>query len=80
MKRNWKPLKELKQNQIAPDGVIITLELKHMVVGASFFIPCLDTDTTMREVSKVFKKKGWKATSKITIENDLFGLRIWRTV
>jgi hypothetical protein len=51
---------------------------KNFVVGASFFIPCLDTDDALKQVKKTTNRLRYKITSRVVIEKGIYGLRIWR--
>jgi hypothetical protein len=51
---------------------------KNFKVGASFFIPCLDTEHALVEVKKATKRLRYKIVSRVVIEKGIHGLRIWR--
>ena len=63
---------------IDPDGVDISVPLHDMRVGQSVFIPCLNTPEALRQVRMVTNFWGWKMQGRACIENDIWGLRIWR--
>ena len=63
-----------------PDGVRIVINWDKMVIGASFFVPCLNTQKAKEQVTTIAKGKRWQVTIKIVIENDKLGIRIWRTI
>jgi hypothetical protein len=48
------------------------------VVGASFFIPCLDTDDALKQVKKTTNRLRYKITARVVIEKGIYGLRVWR--
>ncbi len=70
----------LMLDDLAPDGVRIVIRWKSMHVGASLFIPCINTQKAKEQVVKLFRRKKWQVTSKIAIENGKLGIRIWRTL
>lgn len=70
----------LKIDDIAPDGVKITLDWDKFVVGSSMFIPCIDNEEAAKQVKRICKEKGFKITCKVVIYNEKLGLRIDRTV
>lgn len=67
-------------NTIMVDGVPVAVQWNDVGRGTSFFIPCTDPAKVKREVSKHFKRMGWKLHADIRVENEYFGVRIWRTL
>lgn len=47
-------------------------------VGASIFIPCLDTDAALAEVIKVTKRLHYKVRHRVAVDEGIYGLRVWR--
>ena len=72
--------KPLKTDDINPDTVKIIIQWDKMVVGASVFVPCIDTEKAKRQLEKVAELKSWQVAMRVRIENEMFGVRIWRTV
>ena len=72
--------KPLKVDDLNPDTVKIIVQWDDMVVGASVFIPCIDTEKAKQQVEKVVTAKSWQVETRVRIENKMFGLRIWRIV
>ncbi|MAO21087.1 MAG: hypothetical protein CMJ25_10080 [Phycisphaerae bacterium] len=70
----------LMVDDISPDGIKIVTNWGAMHVGASVFIPCLNTQVAKEQVVKLFKRKKWQVKTKIAIENGKLGIRIWRTI
>lgn len=70
----------LMVDDISPDGIKIVTNWDAMHVGASVFIPCLNTQVAKEQVVKLFKRKKWQVKTKIAIENGKLGIRIWRTI
>ena len=70
----------LMVDDISPDGIKIVTNWGAMHVGASVFIPCLNTQVAKEQVVKLFKRKKWQVKTKIAIENGKLGIRIWRTL
>ena len=48
------------------------------IVGASFFIPCLDTETALTELIQVTKRLHFKIKAQVNIDEGVYGLRVWR--
>jgi hypothetical protein len=46
--------------------------------GCSFFIPCLNPDTARDEILTTTRRLKLKVLMKVTIEDGVQGLRIWR--
>jgi len=49
-----------------------------MVLGASFFIPALDTEPLIEEILVEAKKHRIRLVYKEVIEDEKIGLRFWR--
>jgi|TARA_R110000796_G_scaffold3469_2_gene13507 phosphoribosylamine-glycine ligase len=69
----------LKTHDLDPDGVRIVVKWEDMVAGASVFIPCINTEEAMRQAAKVLVEKDYKTEARVVIENEILGIRIWRT-
>jgi hypothetical protein len=72
--------KPQKHDDFNPDGVKVVVAWERMVVGASVFIPCVNTLRAGDQARKIAKLKSWQVTTRARIENKMFGVRIWRTV
>lgn len=56
----------------------VELPIGSMVVGDSFFVPCIDTDEITTEAHKLAKAYNFKIKLEKVIYGQLFGLRVWR--
>ena len=72
--------KPLKTDDINPDTVKIIIQWDKMVVGASVFVPCVDTEKAKQQLEKVAELKSWQVATRVRIESKIFGVRMWRTV
>jgi len=72
--------KPLKTDDINPDIVKIIIQWDKMVVGASVFVPCVDTEKAKQQLEKVAELKSWQVATRVRIESKIFGVRMWRTV
>ncbi len=70
----------LKVHDINPDGVRIVLKWDAFVVGASFFVPCINTDLAIKQLTTITDNSSQQVTTKIRVENGRLGVRIWRVV
>jgi len=70
----------LKIDDINPDKIKVVVQWDDMVVGASAFIPCVDTEKAKQQLEKIAELKSWQVAVRVRIENKMFGLRIWRIV
>ena len=68
----------LKTDDLNPDGVRVVVNWDNMVVNASIFVPCVNTDKAIKQVKNIALIKGWDIVTRVTIENNKFGLRVWR--
>jgi len=46
--------------------------------GSSFFIPCLDPTKSKKIIVAETKKRKYRVTTKVVIEDDVRGVRVWR--
>jgi hypothetical protein len=67
-------------DDLDPDGIRIVVNWEGMSVGASVFVPCINTHKAKEQVNKISKVRRWQVTIKIAIENGKLGIRIWRTI
>jgi len=70
----------LNTQDLNPDGVHIIVNWDKMVEGASVFIPCINTEEAVKQLTRVAADKKWEIKSKIQVENSNLGLRVWRTL
>ena len=46
--------------------------------GHSFFVPCIDVQEAKHEVLRVTERLGIDVVMKVTVEDGVKGLRVWR--
>lgn len=68
----------LKVDDLDPDGVPIFIDWDTMRVGASVFIPCINTSSALKQCRKVFARRGWRMRAVICEHHRILGVRIWR--
>tara|TARA_R110000751_G_scaffold305248_1_gene421504 strand:- start:5472 stop:5642 length:171 start_codon:yes stop_codon:yes gene_type:complete len=56
------------------------VEWDGMVVGASIFVPCINTKKAIYQAKRITTEKGWGITGKTRIEGGKLGVRIWRVL
>ncbi len=59
-------------------GLNFDINWSKFVVGASFFIPCLDTDGAAIQIKRTVKRLRYKIKIQVVVEKGIQGLRIWR--
>ena len=69
----------LRTYDLNPDGVRVVVNWEKMVVNASIFIPCVNTEEALSQIRRITEEKGWSVETKILIEDEKLGLRVWRT-
>ena len=69
----------LKVHDLDPDGVRIVVNWDKMQVNASVFIPCVNVNKAKKQAKNVTKLKGWKIVTRVVVEDNKLGLRVWRT-
>lgn len=70
----------LKISDLNPDGVRIIVAWDELVIGASVFIPCINTEEAMKQAAKIVVEKDFKTEARVVVEDEILGIRIWRTV
>ena len=59
-------------------GLNFDINWSKFIVGASFFIPCLDTDDAAMQIKRTVKRLRYKIKIQVVVEKGIQGLRIWR--
>jgi len=59
-------------------GLNFDINWSKFIVGASFFIPCLDTDDATMQIKRTVKRLRYKIKIQVVVEKGIQGLRIWR--
>lgn len=59
-------------------GISFNINWEKFGVGYSFFIPCLDPEEARKQVKRTAKRLGFTVKTKVTIEENVKGLRVWR--
>lgn len=70
----------MKIDDLNPDGVRIIVKWDDLVVGTSAFIPCVNTEEAMRQAAKILVGRDYKTEARVVVEDEILGVRIWRTV
>jgi hypothetical protein len=63
---------------LSPDGVRIIVDWDNFPVGASVFVPVIDSDTLHEQLESVASIYKWTMETRYRIENFKLGVRIWR--
>jgi hypothetical protein len=59
-------------------GLSFQVNWRNFVVGASFFIPCLDQKYALAQVKRTTTRLGYGIKHQFVIEKGILGLRVWR--
>ena len=68
----------LRQDDLNPDGIKIRVNWEHMLISYSVFILCINTQAAVKQVKDIAKQKNWKVETRVVIENEKLGIRVWR--
>ena len=60
------------------EGVSYNINWRSLRAGYSFFIPCVDCAKAKQEIRVVTKRLKLEVLIKVSIEDSIKGLRIWR--
>lgn len=69
-----------KLETLTPDGVPIDVVWDAFVVGASVFIPAINTSKLIAQVKDVAKYHHWTIQHRIHSEGGKLGVRVWRVL
>jgi len=64
---------------INPDGVKLEVNWGDMVIGSSIFVPCINTNKAKQQLERITEDWGWEVIIKVVLENQKWGVRLWRT-
>jgi hypothetical protein len=70
----------LRTYDLNPDGVRIVVFWGEIDVGMSVFVPCINTGEAIRQTRAITKKKQWSIETRVRIEGDKIGVRVWRVL
>lgn len=59
-------------------GIDFNINWSKFVVGASFFIPCLDSDIAIKQVKRATRRLKFGIKTQVVVERGIQGLRVWR--
>ena len=59
-------------------GIDFNINWSKFVVGASFFIPFLDSDIAIKQVKRATRRLKFRIKTQVVIERGIQGLRVWR--
>lgn len=68
----------LRIDDLNPDGVRIVINWDAFGVGTSMFIPCIATDTAVKQVKKICQVKGFRVECRVVTHSKRMGVRVWR--
>ena len=68
----------IRFDDLAPDGVRIVVRWDKFPVGASVFIPCVNTLELVRQLHQITSQWEWVVHYRPGIEDGRWGVRIWR--
>ena len=69
---------QLRIQQMRVHGISFNVVWEKFGVGTSFFIPCLDPVEAEAQVKKTTKRLGFRIKTRVVIEENIKGLRVWR--
>lgn len=67
----------IRNTDLAPDGVRILIDWEKLVLGASIFIPAVNTPELITQFKSAMPED-WKIEYRNRIENGKWGVRFWR--
>jgi hypothetical protein len=59
-------------------GVVYTIDLDKLVLGASFFIPAMNTSKVQRVIKMKQHSLGMRFLVQERVEQGILGVRVWR--
>jgi hypothetical protein len=70
----------MTKTSIEPDGVPIEVAWEKFSIGASVFIPCMNTVKASQQVKYVTAHMDMLVQVTTRAENNKWGIRVWRTM
>ena len=49
-----------------------------MLISYSVFILCINSAAAVKQIKDIAKRKNWKVETRVVIEDDKLGVRVWR--
>lgn len=68
----------LRTDNVNPDGLQFVIDWKNLSIGASIFIPAINTTHLIKEMHQIAKDKNIKLEERILIDGGKWGVRFWR--
>jgi hypothetical protein len=59
-------------------GIDFNINWSKFIVGASFFIPCLDSDMALKQIKRATRRLKFRIKTQVVVERGIQGLRVWR--
>ena len=59
-------------------GLDFRINWAKFIVGASFFVPCLDVEEALIQIKRTTTRLRFRIKALAVIEKGVYGLRIWR--
>jgi hypothetical protein len=72
-----KPAKVTDKTPLEVEGVQVHIQWDGLILGSSFFIPCLDERKLCFAVQMRARNRGVKLKAVPRVENGLWGVRFW---
>ncbi len=63
---------------LSVQGLPIEIQWSKFTVGTSIFIPCINRVPVANYITKITQRLKMKILIKFVVENDMYGLRVWR--
>ena len=60
------------------EGINYEIDWAKFKVGYSFFIPCLDTRSSVKRIRAALKRFRYDFVLRVVIEDGVRGVRVWR--
>lgn len=64
--------------EVNPDGVPITIDLRGFVVGASVYIPSINTTKAVKQLLQRTPLTISDIAKRVIVQNGRYGVRVWR--
>ena len=68
----------VRNDDLAPDGVLIKVDWDKFPVGGSAFVPCVNTLECVRQLNDITTRRGWMVEYRPRPESGVWGVRFWR--
>lgn len=78
MTRSAEQIRKEHPDDIVLDGVLVAFDWGSWRLGGSIFVPTISPNTLKQGFNVVAKRYKYQLEFRVRVENEIYGVRIWR--